>query len=80
MLLQGEQKVLYQNSSGKVQEFHYGDGGIKFLLLCVVGGGFFSCMEAILLCHASEICIKLDVLSQGYLALVWISSVKCISV
>lgn len=40
MLLQGEQKVLYLNSLGKVQEFDYGNGGIKFFF-CVVGRGFF---------------------------------------
>lgn len=40
MLLEGEQKVLYQNSSGKVQEFDYGDGRIK-ASFCVVGGSFF---------------------------------------
>lgn len=76
MLLEGEQKVLYQNSSGKVQEFDYGDGRIK-ASFCVVGGSFFFLYRSN---TASEICIKLDVLSQGYLALVWISSVKCISV
>lgn len=47
MLLEGEQKVLYQNSSGKVQEFDYGDGRIK-ASFCVVGGSFFFCTEAIL--------------------------------